>query len=145
MVYKTVQSVQKIVRIGCKSFLLQHIPLCTCHDNIILSSDSCDTHQRNVGFEAEQKSPLKTFDKNIQFLQVPWKARNDKENKPTAILKWSQLLFPALHVQQEPHGVLQQQIADLNSITARLNSVTAQLNYITEVEDKKLNRRSIWL
>ena len=56
MVYKTVQSVQKIVRIGCKSFMLQHILLCTCHNNIILSSENGDTHQRNMGFEAvEQK------------------------------------------------------------------------------------------
>ena len=70
MVYKTVQSVQKIVRIGCKSFLLQHILLCTCRDNIILSSDSGDTHQRNVGFEAvEQKSPLKTFD-NQKYIYI---------------------------------------------------------------------------
>ena len=139
MVYKTVQSVQKIVRIRCKSFMLQHILLCTCRDNIILSSDSGDTHQRNVGFEAvEQKSPIKKFD-NQKYIYIIFCLVS------TAILKWSQLLFPALHVQQEPHWVLQQQKADLNSVTARLNSVIAQLNYITEVEDKKLNRRSIWL
>ena len=64
MVYKTVQSVQKIVRIGCKAILCCNIfeVLTTCRDNVILSFDSSDTYQRNVALGSRTKKSNKKID-----------------------------------------------------------------------------------
>ena len=103
---------------------------------------------------SRQKNPIKQFD-NQKYISVHYfpfgfhkfhgKQRMTRKANPKP--SWNGVSFcsqPCMSSWNQV-GFQSNRTADLNSVTAWLSSIIAQLNCTTEVEDKKLNRRSNWL
>jgi len=88
----------------------------------------CDSKQKVQSNNLTIKNIFTLF--SVWFPEVPWKAKNVKNNKPAAILKLA--FVPSIRTSScNRAGLHSNRTAQLNSVTAQLNSVTAQLNSVT--------------